>query len=341
VFTLGIAGMLLVAGEWIGILLYGPYTADVESFRFAFLSRMLLLLSAAGGVMTWWTFARLQVVDGPKTEIDFAKFTPGAAASSVVTRHSPTWLLIRKELRFQQLAFVMAAIYVVVYLVIVSRTRGMFSENDIAFALSVLYAGLLAVLIGSVASAEERNLRTLDAQLLLPMRTSRQWLVKVATVFGLTLLLTIVLPLVLAIVFPPERILWARTLNAMVTVSSALEVLAVAAVSLYVSTLCSSGVWAMMMSAPAAFAVALFVMKLAEIVRGVLYRLDGTPNARILEWFTALVTVGVIALVLRLAFANHRSSDRSRRRPIAHAALMAGAMTVGAALVFVTGALSR
>jgi hypothetical protein len=69
--------------------------------------------------------------------------------------------------------------------------------------------------------------------------------------------------------------------------------------------------------------------------------LHGAPDARVLGWVTGVATAGIIALVLRLAFVNHRSSDRGARRPVAQAAIVAGAMTCAAALVFVSGVLSR
>ena len=54
----------------------------------------------------------------------------------------------------------------------------------------ILYGALLAVLIGSLASAEERQNGTLEWQLLLPMAAWKQWAVKVGTVLVLTALLS-------------------------------------------------------------------------------------------------------------------------------------------------------
>lgn len=339
VFTLGIAGMLMIGGEWIGTLRHG-YTTNVDSFRVAFMWRMLLVLSASCAALMWWAFPRLQALDGSGVSIDLVQ--PAAATSRGLTKRHPIWLLIKKELRLQQLAFVVAAIYVVVYVAVVTRTRGMFVANDAAVMMGVLHAGVMALLIGAVASAEERSLRTLDAQLLLPMAASRQWLVKIATVLGLTLVLAIFLPAALAAIFPPESIPWARVLNSMVAVRTVSIVLTIAVVSLYVSTLCSSGVWAMIMSAPAAFGVFVFVMGLGAQVQRVLYRVGGAPgDGTIVDWTTGLVTASVAALVLRLAFTNHRRADRSRRRTAAQVAIAAAAMVVAATLVGVAGVLSR
>jgi hypothetical protein len=336
VFTMGIAGMLTVAGEWAGIAKYG-YTRNVDTFRLAFVWRAEMLLCAASAILMSRTFLRLQSFDGPGPSVDLTPQT--ATRSPALTRRNATWLLIGKELRLQQLAFAIAAFYVVAYLGLLMRTRGLFSHNDGAFIMSLLYAGVLAVVIGSVASAEERHLRTIDAQLLLPMPTSRQWLIKIGVVLGLTFLLAIVLPAALAVAFPPERIVWARNIQA--GVSGILGVMALATLSLYVSTLCSSGLWALLLSVPAAFAGAAFVLKLADVMHGVLFSLDGRPDWSIVRWATAIVTVPVIALVLRLALTNHRSADRSRMRIAAQVAGAAAAAVVAVTLIGVAGALSR
>ena len=340
VFTLGITGLLLIGGEWLGALKYGS-SANVDSFRAVFLSRMLLALSAAGAVMTWWTFSRLEVIDGPGTEIDFARFAPAAVPSQTVTRRNPVWLLIQKELRLQQLAFVIAALFVAIYFVALSRNRGMFAQNDGLFAVSLLYAVAIAVLIGSVASAEERNLRTIEAQLLLPVSASRQWSIKIATVLGLTLVLAVLLPAGLAALFPPERILWARALNSLLALSSVLALLSVAALSLYVSTLCSSSLWALMCSVPAGLAVMVFVLKIGGTMEGYVYRLGGRLDRAIVGWSAALVVASVIGLVLRFGLANHRQVDRSHWRTAAHVGITGVAIAVAAALIGVAAVLSR
>jgi hypothetical protein len=64
--------------------------------------------------------------------------------------------------------------------------------------LTMLYTGILAMLIGSLASAEERHLGTLEWQMLVSMPGWQQWLVKVGVVLMMVLLLCGALPAVLA-----------------------------------------------------------------------------------------------------------------------------------------------
>jgi hypothetical protein len=337
VLTVGLGGLLMVAGEWIGIAKYG-YSRNVDTFRVSFLWTALPLLSAAAAGLLWWTFPRLQVVDGRGDTVDLVPDSRPTSPS--LTRRHPIWLLIRKELRLQQLAVAIAAIYVVAFIAIVLRTRGFFYDKEVAFGMSMLYAGLLTAVIGSMASAEERHLGVIDAQLLLPMRTSQQWLVKVAVVIGLTFVLSILLPAALTIAFHPGRIPWGRDLPT-VAGFTIVALISVSAVCLYVSTLSSSGIWALVMSVPAGFAVATVVMKLDGVTQGALYSLDGRPDWAIVRWASVIVTVAVIGLVLRLALANHRSADRSRSRIAGQVGIAAAASVAASVIVVVVGALSR
>ena len=337
VFTLGLGGLLLIAGEWIGMQKYG-YTRNVDVFRMSFLWTALPLLSAAATALMWWVFPRLQVADGRGDLVDLAP--AGAATSPTLTRRSPTRLLIGKELRLQQLALTLAALYLVVFVAIVMQMRNLFYRNDAAFLVSMIYAGLLTVVIGSMAGAEERHLGTLDAQLLLPIPTSRQWLVKVCVVFALTLILAILLPAAMAIALQPEHVTWGRSVPTVAGLTI-VALMALATVSLYVSTLCSSGVWSLVLSVPAAFGVATFVSKLAEITQGVIYSFDGRPDWAVIRWTSAAMAVTVMGIVLRLALGNYRSADRSRARIAAQVGIAAAASVAAVIVVGIAGALSR
>ena len=69
--------------------------------------------------------------------------------------------------------------------------------RDVFGGLTVLYSSVLALLIGSIASAEERQLGTQEWQQLLPMASWKQWALKVGTAIGLSLLLGVALPAVI------------------------------------------------------------------------------------------------------------------------------------------------
>ena len=338
VFTIGIAGMLLIASEWIGVTKYG-YSREVDGFRAAFVWRAEILLCAASAILMWRTFMRLEALEGAGPAVDLAP--RASVTSTALSRRNATWLLVEKELRLQQLAFAVAAIYVVLYIAVVARARGLAVQSEAAFIVTMLFAGIAAVVIGSVASAEERHLRTIDAQLLLPMRTSRQWLIKVAVVLGLTVLLGVLLPAVMATVLPPEQFAWRRNFYPTITAGRVLGLMSIATVSLYISTLCASGLWALLLSVPAAFGTMLFVLKLDSLTDRFFYSLPGRPNLPAVAWASGLMTMAVAALVLRLALDNHRSADRGRARIARQVAVAVASAAGAAAVVAVVGVLSR
>jgi hypothetical protein len=337
VFTVAIVGMLLTLGDWIGVARYG-YTREVDAFRISLLWQSMTVLCAVGAVMTVAMFGRLEAIDGRGAHVDLA---PRArTVSPGLTRRRAGWLLLRKELRIQQLAFAIAAVYVAWYVILV-LTGHRVRLDDVVFILTTLYAALTAIVIGSLASAEERQMRTLDANLLLPISAARQWQIKAGTALVLTLLLAFALPVATLALLPLEPAAGVRVNHPLLAIKTNLALLSLTALSLYVSSLCASGLWALVLSIPSAFAVVLFLIKLGDAVEAVLYSLDGRPNWRVMEGAGAILVFAVIAVVLRLASANHRSADHGRGRIAAQVAIAAAAMTAAVALAGLAGTLTR
>jgi hypothetical protein len=190
-------------------------------------------------------------------------------------------------------------------------SRAIDKPMGLLIPLTLLYGGSLALLIGSLASAEERQLGTLEWQTLLPIPAWQQWAVKVSVTFGLALVLGAGLPALLhtldgASDYPGLRI-WFRFVPIFVLLT---------AISLYLSTLCRSAVGSMVVSFPTIAAV----FALAPLVQGQLYFFLLGPD-RLLNrgLYYALqpplaMGAGLVGLLLWLAFLNHRSADRSATR---------------------------
>lgn len=338
VFTLSLGGIVLVVAEWIGVRRFG-YTAEVDLFRLTALWWSTLALSAVGAVMTWTIFSRLQIEDGG-TEV---RLTPAAAtARQTFTRRRAGWLLVAKELHVQQLALAVGGVYALTYAVAALTQASPWRSDDALTILMVLYGGLVAMLTGSMASAEERNWRTLDAQLLLPVRAAWQWLIKVGVTMGLALTLAVALPALLIWILPPhDPLTAARAARRLFAISTFLTLASLTALSFYVSTLSSSGFWALLLSLPAAVAVATCVMWLGDVLARSLFRAGGRPNGVAMEWAGAVLAIAVIALVLRLALANHRSASHDPGRTAVQVGAVAAAITASIALVGVAGILAR
>jgi hypothetical protein len=174
-------------------------------------------------------------------------------------RRHPIWLLVKKELGLQQLTFAVTSVYFFAWAIMAPLGRGDLRYEDVFVGLTFVFSGLLALLIGSLASAEERHLSTAQWQLLLPMASWKQWIVKAGMGLGLAMLLAVALPALLSFAFGgPIRINgW-----------YACAILLLTAVSLYVSSLSTSGVTALFLSVPVSLFVVFPVMAfLSGLVR--------------------------------------------------------------------------
>ena len=188
VFSFGLPGLL-----WSGTLLtyYAVYRREPSAaFALAASWRGGLALCAIGAVMTWRTFLRLEAIDGRGAEIQLPQFR---SATTTARRQHPVWALIVKDFRLQQMTLAFAALYCVAWPVCALVGGSVLEAFNL---MSIVYAVLVALLSGSLSSAEERQLGTFDTQMLLPVPASTQWTSKVLVALTFTLLLGIGLPYV-------------------------------------------------------------------------------------------------------------------------------------------------
>jgi hypothetical protein len=235
---------------------------------------------------------------------------------------------VQKELHLQQLPLALAALFVITWPVARWATASAAdpSYESLLDTCVFLYAGLLPMLIGASASAGERQIGTLEWQMLQPVGTRKQWGIKVAVVYGLVIVLAVGLPMLLDIdgllripggltVIQPDR-------------SMVIALMLLTTGSLYVSSLCGSALWALVMSIPIAMASATFFHVAWGRVAVPTYRIAmrwamqvlqpetiGPINyMRMMNWVALLLLLGFIALGVRFAFTNHRSADRASAR---------------------------
>ena len=260
VFSNSIAATLFLAGAWIGVKRYG-YTAEVDAFQFAFLLWTMGALTAIAAVHGMWMFLRLQAVDGRGAHIELARTRRSDVTHATAVRRHPVWLLIKKELRLQQLAWIVALIFVAGYVTaFVTRGRTVVFEN-IVMLTGTIHLLVQSMLTGSLAAAEERAFGTLDGHLLLPMSSARQWGLKSAAAIGHALLLSLALPALLIMLMPPP--VQPRQLADGAEFVATMAVLSVVltSIALYVSSLSSSGVRALMIAIPVVLGLASFMQR--------------------------------------------------------------------------------
>jgi hypothetical protein len=303
VFTTAIAAVLFVVGERLGV---------------ASLWRTTLGACAIGAVMNWWMFVRLEAIEGPWQDVRLPRWlawTTNTAAPSL-TKRNPIWLLAKKELRLQQLALAVAGLYLLGSLALapVELLAPYVGDSVITFS----YVCLLAFLIGSFGSAGERELGTLEWQVLQPVPISTQWAIKMGVVSGLMLLLALGVPALIAYVV-------AGQIPSLAPELAAVAVLLTAG-SLYVSSLCRSGLWALLMSIPATFGAMLFFG--IAIMRRVAGPGDWSRmNSGAARLLSLLLIAAFIAVLLRFALSNHRSAEPAAARAWKQLLLIAAVVT--------------
>jgi hypothetical protein len=302
IFSLSLPGATLVA---VMIATGTPLAAPPP---LATWSRVMVVLLAGGAALGWRLFMRLESIDGGAAGIHVPWWTR--------TRHGgtathPLWQLLKKEWRLQQMTFAVTVLYVVACMAAaVFHVPGPDTNVSFIGAITVVYAMGLPALIGSLATAEERQLGTLTWQLQLPIPAWQQWTAKAVTTFGLSLLLSNGLPVFLVSVFWPTE-------GAFVGMSPIVPI-ATTAVSMYTSSLCSTAVRAVVTSV-VAVPLALWLM----LIPGVLRRHDA---------LLGVLVAAVVLLLLRFAFLNHRPDPpapaRIGRQTLSIAALVAVGLVI-------------
>ena len=260
VFTIAIPGAMLVGCEAIGVMKYSAASAEVDVFRLAVWPNTVLALCACGAIFGWHRFMRLEAIEGSGAEIQLTRWF-------AVQRHRaghPIWRLVQKEFHLQQLTLVLVGVYVAGW-VTVSALKYFVPElrGFPIIPATMLYLALLAILMGSLASAEERQFGTLEWQILLPVAAWQQWLVKAGTVLALAFAFGIGLPALLIYIDPSASefrdavTVWRQTTILIVLLTTG---------SLYVSSLSTSGLRALVVSFPAIFVTAVLVTSTMNIV---------------------------------------------------------------------------
>jgi hypothetical protein len=289
VFAVGIPGGLLSLANLIDFLMAGTAAAgSVQKTTIFWIAAAIVApVGAALGVKK---FLRLEAVEGRDPELHLPQFASGSRPISPRIR-GPVWMLIEKELRLQQMTFAVSAVYLLQAIVAWTlAVRGSRDLGDVFEMLSVLYGLLIAPLIGSLASAEERHLGTLDWQVTLPFAAWIQWTIKVAVALALSVTLSIGLPALFAngTYFAEPRFI--------------VIVLLITSASIYVSSRSASSIQAMVAS------FALLPIAALLIARGSSQLWGVTPDR-----VAPAVYLIAAAIFLYSGLAHHRSSAGATR----------------------------
>ena len=316
IFAGSLLGGVAIGGDLIGWMRFDIDNAAIQRFQILFFWRVMPLLWIAAAITLWRSFVRAEAIEGRGREIHFPQWlTPRRDTRGAARRRtSPVWQLIAKELRLQQMVFAIAGIYLTIGLLTVLRARtDPIFDGEILVVVTAMYAALLALLSGALAGAEERQLGTIQWQLLLPMPVTKQWGLKTAVVYAVSLGLAVALPAAMMLLLPDAR----------VEVHNGVPLLAVVLVlstgSLYVSSLASSGIRALILCVPViagGLALLPWMSILTEravraFVRNAGWQVGAAPTDG--QWLMSMVLLGAgfAAVALRFGASNYRRGDRN------------------------------
>ncbi len=348
VFSIAIPGLVLVAAESLYSLREGTQAWSITWYG-------TLVLSAAGVIALFHQFQRLEAAgDGSSAPpARLTRSTRTSVAASPTAAPHWVWLAAKKELRLQPLTCAVSGLYAAAATLVAAA-----QHLDSAYVgpgflqLAGLHGVFIAIVAGSIASAEERHLGTLASQVLLPRAAWRQWMIKAGVTLGLTAVLAIGLPALLTAVLRPVD-------PFRVEQEFVVGIVLLTCGALYVSSLSSNSLWALLATFPAlavAFVVAggitLPVLRalrewfpidhprLSTVLRAeygpdnlAAFRFRSDAIRSVEDIVTIALAVGVGVLALYFAARNHRSLDRNVRT-IANQVAGLALYAVGGTLVF-------
>jgi hypothetical protein len=234
VFSIGTRFLLYVTTETL-LRFAGLIEPEITADKFA--TYAMPFIWVAGAMLGWRKFMRLEVIEAWAGKAG-TKAHSGAAQK--LRRSSPTWQLFKKEMFVQRFPIALS---------VVAMGLVAFLTKEQTSLWTMVYPVALIVVIGSIASADERQMGTVEWQVLLPIAYWKQWIVKYFTTWGVAVVFGFILPLWIWSAKTGElRKAVGPDLMEIAPIFAA-ATFGVVTVTLYVSSLCNSGVRAVMASA--------------------------------------------------------------------------------------------
>jgi hypothetical protein len=341
-----LAGMILggtaMALTWFATLAIAwfGFGIDTEAAENMILGRWtlgMIVVCPVVGLLGWRRFRELEATDVASPALQLPRWLKSAQGAR---RHHPLRALAAKEVHLQQMAFVITGLHIIGWAIFVLLQRCVPSMATFPVgAVLLLYCMGLAIVIGALASAEERQHGTLDWQLLQPSPAWQQWMVKVGVALGVALLLAVGLPMLLIQAIPQHGFQEIRISGDLIVL-----VVLLTASGVYISSLSSSGVRAMVLTLPIGMAVAYFIQTVSGALRWVTLKLAHSWMADIVTGAVApsslhpadvavfmgrAFSLTLVPSLLWFGFVNHTSAERSPQRIFQQVAAIAVLIAAG------------
>ena len=349
VFSVVIPGTILVVTEWLN-----PRLDEAHALTIAWYGTVIA--STLGLAALAYAFPRVETAGDDRSPGSLLSRRAARAgeSSDVLARTAPVkrhwlWFTVRNELRLQQLTLVVSALFVLLgaIIVLLQRAETRYTGPGVG-ALAALHGIFIAIIAGSRASAEERHIGILATQALQPKAAWKTWTVKVTVTLGLALALSVALPWLFRLVDADAVVVRVGSWYEIHPAVSwfGLErayfagVVLTTIAALYVSSLSSNSLWALLACFPTGVACVAFAGTVLtpverwvagtymDAVRGLI-----TPAMRVasyqdprwqliraklgvfrtFEQYTSVaIVLGLSLLLLYLASRNHHSLERGR-----------------------------
>ena len=317
--------VLAMVAAWWG---FGIDADTVSAWFLRHWIALAIVVCPVFAALTWRAVTRIEAIEGMPATLTMPRWL-GAPAGT--RRHSPWRASFAKEIHLQQMTIAITLFYGVIWIVGV----GLRQQTPASFmlpleAVLLLYCLGLSIVIGALASAEERQQGTLEVQLLQPFSSRKQWIAKCVVTLGLSLLLGVALPAVLMSVITPTD--GSLPMLSYLGANIVLLVILLTAGSLYISSLVSSGVKAMAWSLPCGIAAALFIQTAQGAIVYVSTKL-GSPlpvdqtEAAIVA--ARVLTLLIVPALLWFGYVNHTAIEHSWRRTLAQVGALALLIVAG------------
>jgi hypothetical protein len=371
VFSVVIPGAILLVTEWLN-----PRLDEAHALTIAWYGTVIA--SAFGLAALAYAFPRVETAGDDRSpgSLFNRRVAQTGESSDVLTRTAPVkrhwlWFAVTNELRLQQLTLVVSALFVLIggVIVLLQRAETPYTGPGVG-ALTALHGIFIAIIAGSRASAEQRHIGILAAQALQPKAAWKTWAVKVTMTLGLALVLAVALPWLFRLVDADavhvrvggyaevHPALWWFGLERAYFAGVVLTTIA----ALYVSSLSSNSLWALLACFPTGVACVAFAGTVLTPVRRWVFgtymyavwdlmtpamrasdqgyqvyraRLD---VFRAVEQYTSVTLVlGLSLLLLYLASRNHHSLERGRAVMIRQVGTIAIYLVAATALYVAAG----
>jgi len=357
VFTLAMPAAAFLIGFLASLARFGSESEwQPEAVEFRMLVSVLLIAAQclAGPFLAFRWFRRLEGIDTSGQALHLPRWSVWRQSPARPARAGSGWWrrTVAKELRLQTPSLIVAGILVLASGTVLGarlawpEARGTIEWLEMVTA---FYMFSVALLVGALACAEDRQTGTMLWHLVLPASAAQQWVAKTGVAIVLSLALAVGIPWLVSAVqaaagVPPIFERYGSGFYA----AMAVQTLCVCCVGLYMSSMAPSGLRAVLWALPVAILIAAITLTLAEnasahpdwlnLIEPARDRTSGVwAEPANLAAFAriGLVLAGVLLAVLACGYGHYRRLDASVGRVLWHMAALAACILAGGIILTV------